>query len=446
MSFSIIPLKELRQDAVLPVSIFDGQNSTLMLLNRGMVLSQENLQTLQRRGVTHVAIDSRFVKDVWATPGSGRTGIRLQQHFLAEQRKKEELKTKSLTTRLVKPPQPNYDNTQLSKLAARKSEHERCLEEFLGAMGTSKIVRSDVVKRVALESIEDLLQDLDLFVKTTLEVGDSEQSHQHCLRVAKLAMSVATIMENREEDVRHIGIGCLLSRVGISDTVKEIIENPRELTPLELLEVKKNPGRTWNALERITDLPVGARQVAWQINERWNGSGYPRGRSLKQIHPLARIASVADVYIALTSDRPHRPAYSQHEAIRILLADAQRGLFEPVAIRGLLQTVSLFPLGSIVELSNGSLAITVRNNPQQYDCPLVKVVCDSNGHPLPESYIDLAETKSIHVVQTHGEHVLRQRIAQWSEQQQDLDSFFEEADSLFAQPKPAWAHEASLPH
>lgn len=429
MANTIIPLKELRQDALLPVAIYDAQNITLMLLNRGITLTRENLQTLQRRGISHVAIDSRYVKDVWVAPGSGRTGVLLQQHFLAEQRKKRELQNQSLTARLVKPAKPHYDHKMADDFASKHQEQERSLQDFLGSMETSKHLRGEVVQSVATESIEDLLSDVDLFVKLTLEGGHQEHLHQHCLRVAKLAMSMATILGFREDDVRQLGIGCLLSRVGMDEAMKGLVSSRRSLTPLEFLEIKKHPGRTWNALERITDLPVGARQVAWQINERWNGTGYPRGRSQKQIHPLARIAAVADVFIALTSVRPHRAAYSPHEAIKIILADTHQGLYEPQSVRGLLQTVSLFPLGSCVELSNATLAITIRNDSAHYDRPTVKIVCDLQGNLLPEQFVNLQEMMSLHIVQSHDKNYLQELLRKRDIEQQEIDDFFDLASS-----------------
>ncbi|MCA8985983.1 MAG: hypothetical protein KDA76_20020, partial [Planctomycetaceae bacterium] len=164
-----------------------------------------------------------------------------------------------------------------------------------------------------------------------------------------------------EEDVCQIGIGCMVSRVGITPGIRQLMEVARELTPAERLELKKYPAMTWHTLERITDMSNIARQVAWQINERWNGSGYPRGRVGKQIHPLARLAAVSDVFIALTSDRPYRKALSAYGAVMEVVSSAKQGLFEPAAVRALLRTTCLFPIGSYVELTDGSLARVIRN-------------------------------------------------------------------------------------
>ncbi|MBB03105.1 MAG: hypothetical protein CMJ47_10690 [Planctomyces sp.] len=423
MSLTVIPLTELRKNALLPAAIFDGQNESVLLLNRGIRLTGENLLTLQRRGIKQVAIDSRHAGAIRGGTARTRT-VHKPSEVPAERQK--------LSTRLQRPKTPQFDKQLVSRLLEKQEEHERGLHMFINSIGENRTVRGDTIKRMATESIEHMLEDIDLFVKTTIEGEHDGELSKHCLRVAKLAMSMATILEHKEDEVRQIGLGCMLCRVGIDHRTMELMNQNRPLTALELLELRKHPGRTWDTLERISDLPVGARQVAWQINERWNGTGYPRGRSEKQIHTLARIAMVADVYIALTSDRPHRQAYSPHESLKTIIRATEAGQFEPRAVRGLLRTVSLFPLGSCVELSNGTLALSLRNHPTQYDRPLVQIVCDLAGNRLPEHFIDLSETPDLRIIASHPQEFLDQCLSQSESSNEELDDFFAAATAAFS--------------
>jgi len=423
MAYTQIPLAQLRKNAILPAAIFDGQNQSVLLLNQGIRLTEENLETLQRRGIRQIAIDSRHAGAISGGPARLRTA--------PPSRPQEPEQKRNLSHRLHRPQTRNFDSKLVALLQQKHEEHERGLQLFLSSIGASQAVRGDTIKRVATESIEHMLADIDLFVKTTIEGEHDGELGKHCLRVAKLAMSMATVLEHKEDEVRQIGLGCMLCRVGIDSHTMELMNQSRPLTPLELLELRKHPGRTWDTLERISDLPVGARQVAWQINERWNGTGYPRGRAQKQIHTLARIASVADVYIALTSERPHRPAYSPHEALKTIIRATEGGQFEPRSVRGLLQTVSLFPLGSCVELSNGTLAMPLRNHPTQYDRPLVKVVCDLAGNRLPEQFIDLSETTDLRVVASHDLEYMEDRLRNSEDSNSELDDFFAAASAAF---------------
>jgi HD-GYP domain-containing protein (c-di-GMP phosphodiesterase class II) len=141
--------------------------------------------------------------------------------------------------------------------------------------------------------------------------------------------------------------------------------------------------------------------VAYQMHERCNGSGYPRGRTAAQIHPLAKIAAVADVFLALVSMRPHRAPVSPYRAIEMILYDTQRQLYDPYVVRALLGAISLFPLGSYVRLSDDRIAKVIRTNPRRYDRPIVEIEQDSRSTTPPE-VVDLALRPEVRVVRALG--------------------------------------------
>ena len=172
----------------------------------------------------------------------------------------------------------------------------------------------------------------------------------------------------------------------------------RELTQIERLEFTKNPIMMFDALKDVANLPGGARQVAYQIYERWDGSGYPRQRRGNQIHPLAQIASVCDSYVALTSPRPHRAAFEPYQAVETILVDTQKGKYSPLVVKAFLQTVCLYPIGSFIELSNESLAVVVRTNIEHYDSPIIQVLFDEMGQRIVPQTVDLVKEPKLHVV------------------------------------------------
>lgn len=130
----------------------------------------------------------------------------------------------------------------------------------------------------------------------------------------------------------------------------------------------------------VPDIPNGSRMVAYQMHERCDGSGYPRRRQGNQIHPLAKIAAVADAFIALVSPRPHRPALLPYRAMELMVCDAHRGLYDSEVVRGLLHTVSLFPIGSCVKLNDGRMGTVVRSNHDAYTAPVVEIWTPDSMH------------------------------------------------------------------
>ncbi len=247
------------------------------------------------------------------------------------------------------------------------------------------------LKSLSVDSCEMMLEDLDLYVKLAIDRRDDSEAYGHSLRTSQLAMAIAAVLGKSCENISDLGVGCLIARAGQTEYAKQLTQSERPLTENEWLEIQKTPNRTFDLMEKCPDVPVGARQVAYQMFERWDGSGYPRGRSGTQIHPLSRIAAVADVYVALTSGRAHRPPFSPYQAIEIILADTRKGLYDPQTVRGLLQTVCLYPVGSRVRLNDNSEATVLRTKPQSYDRPIVQITHDPDGCFQDAVTVDLSD-------------------------------------------------------
>ncbi|HEY2253031.1 MAG TPA: HD domain-containing phosphohydrolase, partial [Planctomycetaceae bacterium] len=147
----------------------------------------------------------------------------------------------------------------------------------------------------------------------------------------------------------------------------------------EFLEIKKHPGYTLDLLKRISTIPDTVPLICYQVHERPNGTGYPRGRKSSSIHPGARILHVVDVYLALTSARPFRKPLMPYAAIECLLRQAKEHLVDVEVVRALLHVVSLFPIGSHVMLSDGSTARVLRRNGNNYSSPIVQIIQDADG-------------------------------------------------------------------
>jgi HD-GYP domain-containing protein (c-di-GMP phosphodiesterase class II) len=109
------------------------------------------------------------------------------------------------------------------------------------------------------------------------------------------------------------------------------------------------------------------------MHERTAGMGYPRQVPGSLIHPLAKIAGLADTYVALVSKRPYRPAMLPYLAMETILDLAKLGYFDRETVRLLLVTLSLYPLGSYVRLNDGRVAKVMRTGGEQYAQPVVQI-------------------------------------------------------------------------
>ncbi len=158
------------------------------------------------------------------------------------------------------------------------------------------------------DSYESTLQAL----VTALDFRDNE-TQGHSYRVVEYALLVARGMGVREPELSWIRRGAILHDVGKIGVPDAVLRKPGKLNPQEWDEMRKHPEMGFRMLQHIKFLEP-ALDIVLCHQERWDGSGYPRGLQGERIPLGARIFAVVDTFDAMTSDRPYRPALSITDA------------------------------------------------------------------------------------------------------------------------------------
>ncbi len=211
-----------------------------------------------------------------------------------------------------------------------------------------------------------------------LKTSPNEYLFHHGMNVALLSMTVAGQMGLPRDEILSIGMGALLQDVGMMCIPEGLRLALRALTPEERKEVDRHPLYSLNFLENVTGISQKTLLIVYQSHERNDSQGYPHGRHPMLIHPYAKLVAIADTYTALASDRPYRNAMSPYDAIVAVLRGAGKDQYDRHMMRAFLDTVSLFPIGSFVRLSNGTIGKVLRANPGKHTCPVVLLI-DGDG-------------------------------------------------------------------
>jgi HD-GYP domain-containing protein (c-di-GMP phosphodiesterase class II) len=392
ITFSI---DRLGAGTTLPGPIYEDSEGTILLLQAGVCVTDEQIEQLKNRGISQIRIEKRFAESLFSAPRrlNSRAAAAARQRNTTTAAQKAEKTVPPIRRAEPKATLSPQISQSVEKLRGAQSEKLSNVYSLLENQGGGAGIDADVLDEIGQQSIDQLSIDMDLFIKSSIEPQLSQVAAEHCVRVAQLAVGVGAMAGHTREELRWLAMGCLVSRCRATEAARELCEEPRRLTQVELAEIKRTPSRVFDMLSTM-DFPLLARTVAYQINERWNGSGYPRRKAGNQIHPLARIAGVCDAYVSLTSPRPHRPAFSLYAAVVQILADARAGLFDPQTIRHFLRTVSLYPIGAYVRLSTGEIGRVVRTSTEAYDRPSVEIVGAD-----PPQLVALAEAPDIQVVE-----------------------------------------------
>lgn len=262
-------------------------------------------------------------------------------------------------------------------------------------MDSSKgVTESDIDKigNTAEQLIDELADKKDILINIAdIKMYDDYTFH-HSLSVSIMAIAIGLEMGLSRSQLDDLGIAGLLHDIGKVSVPIEIINKKGRLTSDEYDIVKRHP---IYAAQHLKERKLVSNDCCMGIlshHERWDGSGYPLKLEGKQIHLYGRILAAADVYDALTSNRPYRIPAPPNEAVEFIMGGMGTHFDEDV-VRAFLRKVAPYPAGSKVQLSNGETATVLKNN---NDRPLRPLVSTENGDVydlgVPDKYTDIVIT------------------------------------------------------
>lgn len=216
-----------------------------------------------------------------------------------------------------------------------------------------------------------------------------------------LAIGEVALAQRRESDARpapgdggrgdliDLGLGLLLHDIGKMAVPTAILNKPGRLTDREMAIMREHPATGVRMVDGES-LSSASRAVILSHHERHDGSGYPEGLVGDDIPPSARIAAIADVYDAISSDRPYCAGRPAHVAWEMVVEMVDRG-FPRSTVQAFAQVVMPYPEGTGVRLNDGREAIVVRNVPGHGSRPVIRLVTDEEGEPIVPQEMDLAD-------------------------------------------------------
>ena len=171
-------------------------------------------------------------------------------------------------------------------------------------------------RRALMESLARANEETLLVLVSALDMRE-KNTRLHSQRVKEYTLLLAGRFGVAERDRRAIGLGALLHDVGKIAVSDRVLLKPAGLTDNEWQEMCRHPGEGYRLLHRIGFLKEAA-EIVYAHHEHFDGTGYPRGLKGEEIPLGARLFMVADVFDALTSERPYHKAMEYEQAARVI--------------------------------------------------------------------------------------------------------------------------------
>jgi HD domain protein len=289
--------------------------------------------------------------------------------------------------------------------------HSELYTEYLAIILTLDIFLNDVKKRkpisarpidgIALRLRNLIAADRPLVISFILSAHIPERDMAKALvDSAILAETIANFMHLPEDYIDDIVLGSLLHDCGMMRIPDAILNKKTALSDTEMQTVAAHTIYGYKAALSEFVYTERVAMLVLEHHERWDGKGYPNGLDKDSIEIGARIIAVVDAFVAMTAHKAYRNALLGYDAMKTLLADKGRR-FDYEVIKAMIQSIGVYPIGSIVLMNDTSIVRVVGIAPEAPLRPLIRVLIDETGHLYPNNkgkLIDLKEHTNTFIV------------------------------------------------
>ncbi len=274
---------------------------------------------------------------------------------------------------------------------ARMDMVQKVYEEYMNYI-ESVFTHYATHKEIDQDDLSETVKELCVFIKENkrfiLRVNPAEGATKknflvtHSMRTTVLAIAIALQLHMPLSKMVDLGVTSILHEIGMLRLPPQIYMTDKKLTPGERSQILKHPVLGYTIVKDL-NFPLNIQLGVLEHHEKENGTGYPQKKTGDKISNNAKIISVACSYEAISSPRSFKTGRSTFEAIVELLQNKERS-YDDSIVRGLLYTVSLFPIGSYVYLSNRKIAQVIDTNPDNPKTPIIQYLTEKEADGSPK--------------------------------------------------------------
>lgn len=371
-SYPVIPVNKLKPGMY--VIAIASQTGGMEIAQMGLVSNQAQIDHLIQLGVLTVRIDLARSKlgsvdsDALAAPDPGTSTAHGERHLRGSGEGRE------------------------LKIRRLYQEARELQGKFIRHLKAGEPIDITPLAEVAEEMVDTMFTHGDAMLCLARIRAKDAYLMEHSMNVAILLANFGRYLGLERSVLKELTLGGLLHDVGKIMTPDEVLHKPGKLTDEEFAIMRQHVVHSYGILKNTKGITATMLEVAANHHERLDGSGYPRKLRGDQLSLHTRMSCIVDVYDAITADRVYKTGMQPTQAFRILLKGINQH-FDAELVTKFIKCMGVYPVGTLVMLSNQRLAIVMQRNEQQPLKPVVKVIYHATQrHYLEVQWLDLAKS------------------------------------------------------
>ncbi len=257
------------------------------------------------------------------------------------------------------------------------------IQQVMDEARSGEIIKLRPVELVVDDLTKSILDDSSALLGLTSIKSYDQYTFTHSINVAVLSLALLAGMALDPARLQEVGVAVILHDIGKVLIPHEILNKPSRLTDEEFEVIKRHPIDGARMLQRAGGSHWLGPIVALEHHARRDLSGYPTLVHKRSLHFVSLVCAIADSYDALTTLRPYKKAWTPNEALKAI-REAGPGAYDMELVERFAQMLGIYPVGSVVRLATNELAVVTKGNMADPSRPVVMIITDSAGQPLPE--------------------------------------------------------------
>ena len=278
-----------------------------------------------------------------------------------------------------------YDVTSSAKEELRevRSSHEemyRLMVEIENTLTDDRELDLSVIENSIEYMVDSIERNPDAYILLTRIKKYDSVVYKDALSASVWATTLGRELGLKRDKLSALAMGTLFMDIGKTALPAKLLNKSERLSDDEWAMMKSHVEHGVRILSGNENTPAHVLDIVWTHHERLDGSGYPAAIRGHEIPLLGQIAGIVDFYVSVTSPRPYAKAVSSSNAT-LMLYQQQGRYFSDLLVRNLIQALSTYPTGSLIELSSGEVAVVVSQNPGLRLKPNVVLLLDPDKSP-----------------------------------------------------------------